>query len=532
MMARRGKRLLPWLFLCLLAPLPVLLALWAGAGAGQIALLAAVQCCLMALFPALVSARLRQDGPLGPPNVMPRSRAAIEAMIDAAQGPMPDTAAPPPEGAAIVLRLDDAPKLRRLYGAWHTDALMTELSRRLGKTLRAQDGYCLLPPDGFGVALRAQGDLDLASATTIARRLQEQLGAVFRRQGLSSWHSLSVGLCLSPQAARRQGISMIEAASRAAEIARRRGPGGLHSFHALDSAAPITRQRQHSVLEALENGQIRAHFQPQIAADSGRVTGLEALARWERPGQQIVGPGEFLPLIETASMTPRLTERMLADALDLLSTLEKAGIHVPSVAINLSAQDLRKASLADEIGWALDSRDLAPERLVVEILEDVVTDSDEDMAVRSIARLAGMGCGIDLDDFGTGHASIANIRRFAIGRLKIDRSFVRNLHQDANQRKLVSAVLSMAAELDLDTLAEGVECPEEMALLARMGCGHLQGFAIARPMPADAVAGWLGTHAQSLAAADAAGRAGTPAGQTTAPGAIGPGVISAPAGQS
>lgn len=398
----------------------------------------------------------------------------------------------------MVLRLDDADRLMRIHGQRHYDALIDELSRRLGEALRVQDGFCLLPPDGFGVALRSQGKLDAAVVTAIAERLQRHLGRGFVHDGLKSWHSLSIGICLSAQTAQRQGLGMIDAAARAANRARQHAPGTILAFTPLDMPTLITGDRQQALMKALETGAICAHFQPQIAADTGRVSGLEALARWESREGGLISPAAFLPEIQQAGLAPRLGQRVLADALDMLAALDRGGLTVPNVAINLSQQELHNPRLADEIAWALDSRDMAPDRLVLEILENVVADSDEDIAVRTVARLAGMGCGIDLDDFGTGHASIANIRHFAVGRLKIDRSFVRNLHVDMTQRKMVSAILSMARELELGTVAEGVECTEEMTLLARLGCGHLQGFAIARPMPADSVLEWLRDHARRL----------------------------------
>ena len=158
-------------------------------------------------------------------------------------------------------------------------------------------------------------------------------------------------------------------------------------------------------------------------------------------------------------------------------------MQVPTVSVNFSAAELRNPKLAEKLKWELDRFGLAPDRLTVEILETVVAETDNDVIVRNVAALAALGCGIDLDDFGTGHASITNIRRFALRRLKIDRSFVTRVDEDREQQKLVSAILSMAERLGLDTLAEGVETPGEHAMLSQLGCGHVQGFGIGRPMP-------------------------------------------------
>ena len=164
---------------------------------------------------------------------------------------------------------------------------------------------------------------------------------------------------------------------------------------------------------------------------------------------------------------------------------------MPTVAVNFSADELRNPRLAEKLKWELDRFDLEPKRLCVEVLENVVAGTDNDVIVANIAALSKLGCGIDLDDFGTGNASITSIRRFAIRRIKIDRSFVTRVDEDREQQKMVSAILSMAERLGLATLAEGVETSAEHAMLAQLGCGDVQGFGIARPMPVDETMDWI-----------------------------------------
>ncbi len=167
---------------------------------------------------------------------------------------------------------------------------------------------------------------------------------------------------------------------------------------------------------------------------------------------------------------------------------------MPTVAVNFSAAELRNPRLTDKLKWEIDRFGLSPERLSVEILETVVADTDNDVVVSNIAQLARLGCGIDLDDFGTGHASITNIRRFSVRRIKIDRSFVTKVDEDREQQKIVSAVLSLAERLGIDTLAEGVETAGEHAMLSQLGCGHVQGFVVGRPMPFADTSAWIATH--------------------------------------
>ena len=184
-----------------------------------------------------------------------------------------------------------------------------------------------------------------------------------------------------------------------------------------------------------------------------------------------------------------------------LRNWDKAGVSVPSVAINFSENELRDPKLMEKIKWELDRFNLTPDRLTIEILENVVAEVDDDSIPKNIAMLSEIGCRIDLDDFGTGHASIAAIRRFAVNRIKIDRSFVARIDEDAEQQRLLSAILMMAERLELEALAEGVESLGERSVLAQLGCEHVQGYGIARPMPFEDTLIWIAGHVEKLKAA-------------------------------
>jgi len=222
------------------------------------------------------------------------------------------------------------------------------------------------------------------------------------------------------------------------------------------------------------------------------------LARWHHPDRGVIAPGLFLPAIAQVGLLERLGEVMLFQALMALQTWDEAGYDVPSIGVNFSQDELGNPKLVDKIKWELDRFEIDPKRLSVEILETVVTQSDDDIVTRNIAALANLGCGIDLDDFGTGHASISSIRRFAVSRIKIDRSFVMQVDRDEGQQKMVSAILSMADRLGLETLAEGVETLGEHAMLAQLGCDHIQGFGLARPMPFEKTGGWIEDHIKKV----------------------------------
>ncbi|MGB4910230.1 MAG: EAL domain-containing protein, partial [Tabrizicola sp.] len=253
--------------------------------------------------------------------------------------------------------------------------------------------------------------------------------------------------------------------------------------------------------DAIDRGEIRAWFQPQLSTDSGAVTGIEALARWHHPDRGVLAPAAFLPAIEGSELMELLGQSMLTQSLVALAEFDRKGLRVPTVAVNFSAQELQDPQLPERLRWTLDRFQLAPARLTVEVLESVVAGEGDELIASNIGRIAAMGCGVDLDDFGTGNASITAIRRFALNRLKIDRSFIREVDQNRDQQKLVTAILSLAERLGLETLAEGVETQGEHALLAQLGCGHVQGYVIARPMPVEDLSGWLASHRDSYAQA-------------------------------
>ena len=222
------------------------------------------------------------------------------------------------------------------------------------------------------------------------------------------------------------------------------------------------------------------------------------MARWNHAERGLVSPAEFLPAVEQAGLLARLGERMLHHALTSLKTWDRAGFEVPTIGVNFSPDELRNPKLVDKVRWELDKFEVKPERLAIEILESVVATSDDDAVTRNISALAELGCGIDLDDFGTGHASISSIRRFSVNRIKIDRSFVMKVDEDPEQQRMIAAILMMAERLDLETLAEGVETVGEHTILSQLGCDHVQGFGIARPMPFDQTLSWLERHNQKL----------------------------------
>lgn len=404
--------------------------------------------------------------------------------------------------ACLVVQFDDMDQVLDRHGRTAQTEVLARSAERICAALRTGDLVARLEGGGFAVALCPVHRLDLEAVVQLGARLQSAINVPISLNAQRLYVSASVGFCLAQRAPEPRGTALLDAAQIAADEAARHGPGAIRAYAPEMARHRADRDALRQELEtALDEGQIRAHFQPQISTDTGAITGFEALARWYHPDRGLIPPADFLPMIEDSGLSERLGEVMLFNALTALSRWDKAGLAIPTVAVNFSAAELRNPRLADKLKWELDRFGMEPRRLCVEVLENVVAETDNDVIVSNIANLSRMGCGIDLDDFGTGHASITSIRRFAVRRIKIDRSFVTKVDEDREQQKMVAAILSMAERLGLASLAEGVETPGEHAMLSQLGCADVQGFGIARPMAVDETLDWIARHRARPAAA-------------------------------
>jgi diguanylate cyclase (GGDEF)-like protein len=405
------------------------------------------------------------------------------------------------EFGCIVIAIDDADMLARRHGHTTFAIILQETATRITGAVRHADVIARLEGACFAVALAPAQRADLESVLQIASRVQAAVEDNVVLHDAEVQISVSVGFCTSDRCGKEDGATLMAAAQTAMEDASHNGPGAIRAFtrelaeHRADQS-----MLRADLAPALNNGEMRPYFQPQISTDTGAITGFEVLVRWQHPERGLLTPDAFLPLLQAVGLTERLGERMLYHALGSLHRWEAAGHKIAAVGVNFSAEELRNPRLPDRIAWELERFGLTADRLSVEVLETVVAGDADDVVVQNVARLAALGCRIDLDDFGTGHASIANIRRFAVSRIKIDRSFVSGMTQDREQQRIVAAILSMAERLGLETIAEGVETREEHTLLAQLGCAQVQGYGIARPMPEDETLAWIERHTAATAA--------------------------------
>lgn len=490
--ARRLLRMLLRPQMLSFLPALVLAAYWYG-GEGVLTLFAVT--FPMVMLVAGLFERGPSTGPVDPETGLPQR----EALIDALDDTISETHGQGSSAFAVALELDDAQELVESLGQSGMERVLHSCGERIGHAVRSGDTVARIGPFRFGVLIWPMRGTTLDVAITATERMQAAISEPISVDGSTVHVTASAGICLARRAPELLGDAILASAETALEEAARGGPGSMRTFSVGMQRPPAIRKGLSSELaRAFDHSEIRAWFQPQVSTDTGEVTGFETLARWHHPERGLLLPGEFLLTIEAEGQMHRLGQVMMTNGLRALRDWERAGFRVPHVSLNLTSAELRNPRLVDHICWELDRFDLTPDRLAIEVLETVVARTDDDSLTRTLAALARLGCLIDLDDFGTGQASIGNIRRFSIQRIKIDRSFVTRVDEDQGQQQMVAAILSLANQLELDTVAEGVETTGEHSILAQLGCGHVQGYGVARPMPVEDTLDWLRRHQEKL----------------------------------
>jgi len=231
---------------------------------------------------------------------------------------------------------------------------------------------------------------------------------------------------------------------------------------------------------ALEQGELRLHFQPIVDAGTGRVLSAEALLRWQDPELGLVSPLSFIPIAEETGLIVPIGDWVLREACARARAWQLAGLGEVPVAVNLSARQFSSPGLDASVAAALAAAGCPAMLLQLEITESMVMTQPE-QALATMLRLKAMGVQLSIDDFGTGYSSLSHLKRFPVNKLKIDRSFVQDIETDPNDAAIVDAILVLAKKLGLRTVAEGVETEGQVAFLAALGCDEYQGYLFGRP---------------------------------------------------
>ncbi|MCB1943143.1 MAG: EAL domain-containing protein, partial [Candidatus Accumulibacter sp.] len=399
--------------------------------------------------------------------------------------------------ALLFLDLDGFKRINDTLGHSAGDCLLQTVADRLQETLRAgafvarpaldESGlhFARLGGDEFTVVLP---DIDTAAtACMVAQRIQ----ALLERPVLIGEQEIavtsSIGIALFPDDG-DDAATLLKHADTAMYYAKEQGRNNWQLYEQTLTTRTTARLAiEGDIRKALERDEFCLFFQPQVRASDGTVVGVEALIRWRHPQQGLVLPARFIAVAEESGLIVPIGEWVLNAACRQLQEWQRAGIAVPRVAVNVSARQLGAADFLDRVAAIIVATGVAADRLELELTESILMDP-EAKRITGLFQLRAMGVHFSIDDFGTGYSSLSYIKRFPIGTLKIDQSFIHGLPQDADDAGITTAIISMARSLGLDVIAEGVETSEQLAFLQRVQCPKLQGYLFSRPLPADEMA--------------------------------------------
>ncbi len=382
--------------------------------------------------------------------------------------------------AVIFLDLDHFKHVNDSLGHRVGDALLVAIAQRLRAVVRERDTVCRVGGDEFILLLpgaNAQG------AERVASKLLEASRQPYQIEHHELTMAPSMGIALYPE----DGTDFATL-NQAADVAMYRAKldgRNTYSFFTPEMRAQSVRslQLENALRRALEREQFTLHYQPQICIATGQITGVEALLRWQHPELGHVSPAEFIPIAEDGGQILPIGEWVLRQALQQMQAWRSKGLALSTVAVNLSAVQFRQPHFPQLVMRMLQETQLPAHALELELTEGVALD-DPRMAVATMDELHSYGVRLSIDDFGTGYSSLSQLKRFPVYKLKIDRSFVRDLEEDANDRAIVSAIIRLAQALDMQTVAEGVETSGQLAFLREQGCTEAQGYYYSRPLPA------------------------------------------------
>ncbi|GAB3538318.1 hypothetical protein GCM10027343_03740 [Noviherbaspirillum agri] len=385
--------------------------------------------------------------------------------------------------ALILLDLDRFKTVNDTLGHDIGEALLKAVATRLQSCTREGDTLARIGGDEFAMIA-----LDIAQPEDLARMAEKLIGILkepFLLYGHEIYITASMGLTLYPDDA-ADAEALIKNADIALYRAKDLGRDNFQFFTRDMNAAMLYRLRLDTAMRwAIERGEFSLVYQPQVNVASGRICGTEALIRWRHPELGIVSPAQFIPLAEETGMIVQIGEWILRTACRQAKAWEEAGTPM-RVAVNLSARQFHHGDLDITITEIMKEVGLAPELLEVEITEGILME-DTSHTAATLEKLHAMGVQVSIDDFGTGYSSLSYLKRLPIQVLKIDQSFVRDIHTDADDRAIVTAVIALAHSLKLKVVAEGVETREQLAFLREHRCDIMQGYLFSRPVSGDEV---------------------------------------------
>ena len=424
------------------------------------------------------------DALTGLPNRVLLQREVAGALVRLAAGEL--------TGVSVgLMDLDGFKDVNDTLGHGLGDELLQEVGRRLGA---ASDGVVArLGGDEFAFLVTAGADRE-QDVVQLVRGMLHALEQPVELGGVDVEVCASVGLAFAPDHANDVG-GLLKRADLAMYEAKSSGSGVRVYEPSMDTTDPQRLALVGELRHAIERGELQVHVQPKARLDTGEVTGVEALARWQHPLLGAVPPEEFVQVAERSGLIRALTLLVLERALGGCAGWLREGRQV-SVAVNLSARSLVDPDLVADVARLLQRHDVPPRLLTLEITEgSVMTDPTRAMGL--LVALRDMGVRLSVDDFGTGYSSLSYLKRLPVHEVKIDRSFVTDMVNDADDATIVRSIVDLAANLSLDVVAEGVEDLAAWEALAALGCTFVQGWHLGRPMPISELGPWLDHRADA-----------------------------------
>jgi diguanylate cyclase len=377
------------------------------------------------------------------------------------------------EFAVAVLDLDRFKLINDSLGHRAGDELLCEVAVRLKGAIRAVDSIARLGGDEFVIVF--DGPMTPAETLEMGKRLLKVMEPSMRLLGIDVHVSPSIGIAFFP----RDGETvdkLLAHADAAMYHAKERGRNNVQCY--TESMGTVTQERvklESELHEALSGGQFELHYQPKVDTATGRINSAEALIRWRHPQRGLLLPAEFITVADECGLLDAIGEWVLFEACRQGKLWQQHGPRALRIAVNLAPSQFRLVDLVGQIRRALDASQLDPTLLEIELTETAVM-SDAEESVHILEAISRMGVLVSVDDFGTGYSSMSYLRRFPIDKLKIDRCFVEQMTARPEDASIVRAIISLAHSLRLKVIAEGVETPEQLQMLADLGCDQYQGF--------------------------------------------------------
>jgi len=390
------------------------------------------------------------------------------------------------EGVALMfVDLDRFKRVNDTLGHSRGDRILQAVAERITGAVRDSDTVARIGGDEFTVIVPGLGSPP--AATKVARKILAALEAPFALERREFFISASIGIAMYPEDGKD-----LESLTRRADIAMYRAKElGRNNYQTYTKHMSLHVHRrvalENELRRALERGQMYVLYQPQIDLRTGELAGVEALARWRHPTLGNVPPATFIAIAEESGMIDTIGEWVLHTACRETATWATGCSRRPRVAVNVSARQLRRREFADRVARILEKSSMPPEGLSLELTESVMAQHST-AGGSALEVLGSMGVQITIDDFGTGYCSLSYLKRFSVDKLKIDRSFVRDLPSNVNDRALASMIIAMAHASGMRVTAEGVETAGQMDFLRSQGCDEIQGFLVSEPVPAADVA--------------------------------------------